>query len=63
MNYINISDIKNKDSLYKVMKDCQVICINDGNIDKDALPFEDAKKIILNTFAELFPEKSKYEIV
>lgn len=62
-NYINISVIKNKDSLYKVMKDCQVICINDGNIDKDALPFEDVKKIILNTFEELFPEKSKYEIV
>lgn len=63
VNYIGIQDIKNGDNLYEAIKDYQVVCINDGNIDQETLPFEETKKIILNTFEELFPEKSKYEIV
>ena len=62
MNYIGIQDIKNEDSLYETLKDYQVVCINDGNIDQETLPFEETKKIILKTFKRLFPEKSKYEI-
>ena len=62
VNYIGIQDIKNEDSLYETLKDYQVVCINDGNIDQETLPFEETKKIILKTFKRLFPEKSKYEI-
>ena len=62
VNYIGIQDIKNEDSLYETLKDYQVVCINDGNIDQETLPFKETKKIILSTFEELFPEKSKYEI-
>ena len=62
-NYIGIKDIENQNTLKQKMENSQVICINDGNIEKETLPFEEVKKIILNTFEELFPEKSKYEIV
>jgi glycosyltransferase involved in cell wall biosynthesis len=62
VNYISIQDIKNEDILYESIKDYQVICINDGNINKEILPFEKIKSIILNTFEKLFPEKSKYEL-
>ena len=58
-----IEDIKDKDGLYEAMKKEQVVCINDGNIDQESLPFEETKKIILNTFERLFPAKSKYEII
>ena len=61
-NYIGIKDIENQNTLKQKMENSQVICINDGNIEKETLPFEEIKKIILNTFEELFPEKSKYEI-
>ena len=59
--YVNIGDIKDRDSLTETIKNCQVVCINDGNLTDDALPFEEAKKIILGAFEELFPEKCKYE--
>lgn len=61
-NYIGIKDIKDKNGLTEKMKDCQVICINDGNIDEDSLSFKEVKEIILHEFKELFPEKCKYEI-
>ena len=61
-NYLNIGNIQNKNDLLEKIKDCQIICLNDGNINDDSLPFEDIKKIILEVFEELFPEKSKYEL-
>lgn len=61
--YIDIKDIRNQDALKKKIKNCQVVCINDGCITSGSLPFEEVKDIILNTFEELLPEKSKYEII
>ena len=61
-SYISVKDIENQNILKQKMKDFQVVCINDGNIEQEILPFEEVKQIILNTFEELFPEKSKYEI-
>lgn len=61
-NYIGVKDIENQNALKQKIEDFQVVCINDGNIEQETLPFEEVKKIILNTFEELFPEKSKYEI-
>lgn len=61
-NYLNIGNIQNKNDLLEKIRDCQIICLNDGNLNDDSLSFEDIKKIILEVFEELFPEKSKYEL-
>ena len=61
-NYIGIKDITNQNDLKRFMANSQVICINDGYIQKEALPFDEVKQIILDTFEELLPEKSKYEV-
>lgn len=60
-NYIGIKDITNQNDLKQFMANRQVICINDGYIQKETLTFNEVKQIILDTFEELLPEKSKYE--
>ena len=62
-NYIGIKDITNQNDLKQAMANSQVICINDGDIQNETLPFNEVKQIILDTFEKLFPEKSKYEIM
>ena len=54
MNYISIQDIKNEDILYESIKDYQVICINDGNINKENLG-----KAILEYYDWLIEKLSK----